>query len=56
MLVLSDRFTNYSPEAFIVPIGLIVSLLIATLLGVGGWYGKELSFRHKVGVISSNDI
>ena len=49
-------FRLNSPEAFIVPIGLIVSLLVATLLGVGGWYGGELSFRHKVGVIGSNNV
>ena len=42
------------PENFIVPIGLVISLLVATLLGVGGWYGGELSFRHKIGVIGSN--
>ena len=40
---------------FIVPIGLIVSLLVATLLGIGGWYGGELSFRHKIGVIGPNN-
>ncbi len=45
-----------TPQAFILPIGLAVSLLVATLLGVGGWYGGELTFRHKVGVIGSNDI
>ena len=43
-----------SPDA-IVPVGAIISLLVATLLGVGGWYGGELSFRHKVGVIGPND-
>ncbi|MGF1588158.1 MAG: DUF2231 domain-containing protein [Pleurocapsa sp.] len=41
---------------FIVPIGLISSLLVATLLGLGGWYGGELSFRHKIGVIGPNEI
>ncbi len=40
---------------FIVPIGLIASLLVATLLGLGGWYGGELSFRHKIGVIGPNE-
>ena len=42
-----------TPE-FIVPIGAIISLLVATLLGIGGWYGGELSFRHKIGVIGSD--
>ena len=48
-------FRLNSPEAFILPTGLLVSLLVATLLGVGGWYGGELTFRHKVGVIGSNN-
>jgi uncharacterized membrane protein len=35
----------------ILPTGLILSLLIATLLGITGWYGAELIYRHKVAVI-----
>lgn len=35
----------------IVPIGAIISIIVASLLGLGGWYGGELTFRHKVGVI-----
>ncbi|MFW6296144.1 MAG: DUF2231 domain-containing protein [Halothece sp.] len=35
----------------IIPIGVSLSLFVAILLGVGGWYGGELTFRHKVGVI-----
>lgn len=35
----------------IVPTGLVLSLIIATLLGVTGWYGAELVYRHKVAVI-----
>lgn len=35
----------------IVPMGLIISLLVATLLGATGWYGAELVYRHKVAVI-----
>ncbi|MBD3882049.1 DUF2231 domain-containing protein [Phormidium tenue FACHB-886] len=35
----------------ILPIGLILSLVIATLLAVTGWYGAELIYRHKVAVI-----
>lgn len=30
------------------------SLVVATLLAVGGWYGGELSFRHKIGVIGTD--
>jgi uncharacterized membrane protein len=43
-----------NPEATIVPIGISLSLVVATLLAVGGWYGGELSFRHKIGVIGSD--
>lgn len=35
----------------ILPIGIILSLLVATILGVTGWYGAELIYRHKVAVI-----
>lgn len=33
------------------PSGIIISLVAAGLLMVSGWYGGELSYRHKVGVI-----
>ncbi|MEC4986072.1 MAG: DUF2231 domain-containing protein [Oscillatoria sp. PMC 1068.18] len=41
-------------ESVIVPTGLSLSIVIATLLGIGGWFGGELSFRHKVGVIGTS--
>ena len=47
------RFND--PTGFIIPLGTVTSVVVATLLGAGGWYGGELSFRHKVGVIGSND-
>ena len=31
--------------------GLIISVVVATLLGIGGWFGGELIYRHKIGVI-----
>ncbi len=37
--------------ANVIPSGLLLSLLAAALLLVSGWYGGELSYRHKVGVI-----
>jgi uncharacterized membrane protein len=43
------------PAAIIVPIGLILSIAIASLLILGGWFGGELSFRHKVGIIGAGD-
>ncbi len=39
------------PAAAVVPIGLILSAIVAALLGVTGWYGAELIYRHKVAVI-----
>ena len=38
-------------DAFILPLGLGLSLLTATLLMLSGWYGGELTFRHKVGIV-----
>lgn len=35
----------------ILPTGLIISLFVATLIGITGWYGAELIYRHKVAVI-----
>jgi uncharacterized membrane protein len=35
----------------VVPSGLIVSLVAAGLLMASGWFGGELSYRHKVGVV-----
>lgn len=38
-------------EGAILPWGLALSAVIAILLGVTGWYGGELSYRHKIGVL-----
>ncbi|MBW4582127.1 MAG: DUF2231 domain-containing protein [Tildeniella nuda ZEHNDER 1965/U140] len=35
----------------ILPIGLVLSLFVATLIGITGWYGAELVYRHKIAVI-----
>ncbi len=35
----------------LLPSGIILSAIVATLLGVTGWYGAELIYRHKVAVI-----
>ena len=40
-----------NPAEQIVYTGLAISVVVATLLGITGWFGGELSFRHKVGVI-----
>ena len=42
------------PVSAIIPWGLAISAVVATLLGISGWFGGELSFRHKVGVIGTS--
>lgn len=39
------------PVGAILPVGLIISLVVGTLTSLSGWYGAELSYRHKIGVI-----
>ena len=39
------------PTKVIIPTGIILSLVVATLLAITGWYGAELIYRHKVAVI-----
>jgi uncharacterized membrane protein len=46
------RLGNYT--GFIFPIGIAISTLVAALLGLTGWYGAELIYRHKVAVIGYN--
>lgn len=38
----------------VLPVGILISLVVATLLGITGWYGAELIYRHKVAVIGYN--
>lgn len=42
------------PVTVLMPTGLILSLVVATLLGVTGWYGAELVYRHKIAVIGTS--
>ncbi|MBW4647814.1 MAG: DUF2231 domain-containing protein [Kastovskya adunca ATA6-11-RM4] len=35
--------------------GLILSVIVSALLGLSGWYGGELIYRHKVAVIGYGD-
>ncbi|MBE9181613.1 DUF2231 domain-containing protein [Oculatella sp. LEGE 06141] len=42
-----------SPSSAILPTGLAISVVVATVLGVTGWYGAELIYRHKVAVIGN---
>jgi uncharacterized membrane protein len=43
-----------NPSDAVLPLGLILSLIVASLLGLTGWYGAELVYRHKVAVIGTN--
>ncbi|MGC1305851.1 MAG: DUF2231 domain-containing protein [Phormidesmis sp.] len=42
-------------NAVILPVGLGLSLVVATLLLASGWYGGELTFRHKVGIVGPDE-
>lgn len=42
-------------EGAVLPTGLILSTIVASLLGITGWYGAELVYRHKVAVIGDGD-
>ncbi|MBD0337542.1 MAG: DUF2231 domain-containing protein, partial [Cyanobacteria bacterium Co-bin13] len=44
-----------NPEGAIVPWGLVISWVVATLLLASGWYGGELMFRHKVGIVGPGE-
>lgn len=56
VLVLAIGLANWLPRTgdvagFVEPWGLTLSLVGAVLLGVTGWTGGELSYRHKIGVV-----
>jgi uncharacterized membrane protein len=42
-------------EGAILPTRSILSTIVASLLGITGWYGAELVYRHKVAVIGDGD-
>lgn len=43
------RWNN--PVGAVLPWGLIISTIVGTLTSISGWYGAELSYRHKIGVV-----
>ena len=43
------------PVAAVLPVGLILSIITAVILGVTGWFGGELVFRHLIGVTGHTD-
>lgn len=40
-------------ESRIIPWGLFLSLVVGTLTSITGWFGAELSYRHKIGVVGA---
>lgn len=54
-LALALAFVNVlarwgDPEAGVLPWGLLLSAVTAGVLGVVGWFGGELAYRHMIGV------
>lgn len=43
-------------ESAILPWGVIMSAIVALLLVITGWYGGELSYRYRIGVIEQKDL
>jgi uncharacterized membrane protein len=41
-------------EGAILPVGIIISVIVASLLAITGWFGAELIYRHKVAVIGDS--
>jgi uncharacterized membrane protein len=52
LLTLVNWIVRYNkPVEAVIPQGIILSILVSAILGVTGWYGGELAYRHKVGVV-----
>jgi uncharacterized membrane protein len=43
------------PVSAVLPWGIILSLVVSTALGISGWYGGELVYRHKISVIGNGN-
>lgn len=48
---LSLRWGN--PVDGVLPWGLVLSTIVGTLTSISGWFGAELSYRHKIGVVGA---
>lgn len=56
LLALANLFLRLEdPVAGVLPSGIILSGVTAALLGVTGWYGGELAYRHKIGVVGHDE-
>jgi uncharacterized membrane protein len=38
----------------VLPGGILLSAIVVAILGVTGWYGGELSYRHRIGIIGED--
>jgi uncharacterized membrane protein len=38
----------------VIPIGLLLSIAVSALLGITGWFGGELVYRHKIAVVGNS--
>jgi uncharacterized membrane protein len=43
------------PAAAVLPWGLILSIVVAGILGVTGWLGGELVYRHRIAVVPEHE-
>lgn len=50
LLAAINLVTRWGQPEAITPLPLVLSLLSTLLLGVTGWAGGELAYRHKIGV------
>jgi uncharacterized membrane protein len=50
---LAVRWNN--PIDGVLPTGLALSIVVSALLGITGWYGGELVYRHKIAVVGSSN-
>lgn len=50
VIALFNWLNRIDDRAFVEPWGLVLSLVTVGILGVTGWTGGELAYRHRVGV------
>lgn len=53
--IVNFSFRINDPALAILPLGIILSWIVTSLLLMSGWFGGELTFRHKVGMIGSGE-
>jgi uncharacterized membrane protein len=55
-LTIINLFIRWNhPISAVLPLGIILSVIVSTLLGISGWYGGELVYRHKISVIGNGN-